>query len=76
MITIYTKTASVRAAIYESSDSEVVKTEKTDTTDEGEQIVKSDTNIVFTADNLPFELTESDIELLIPKVSLQAEPLI
>ena len=55
---------------------EVVKTEKTDTTDASEQIVKSDTNIVFIADSLPFELTESDIELLMPKVSLQAEPLI
>jgi len=60
MLTIYTKASEVRATIYESSDSEVVKTEKTDTTDEGEQIVKSDTNIVFTADNLPFELTEEN----------------
>lgn len=45
---------------------EVVKTEKTDTTDASEQIIKSDTNIIFTADKLPFTLTALQIEKLNP----------
>jgi len=39
---------------------EVVKT------DESEKIIKSDTNIVFTAGNLPFRLTTKDREELNP----------
>jgi len=35
-----------------------------------------ETVLGFPAGEFPFELTESDIELLMPKVSLQAEPLI
>jgi len=46
--------------------SEVVKTEKTDTTDASEQTIKSDTDIVFTSDNLPFTLTALQIEKLTP----------
>lgn len=45
---------------------QVVKTEKTDITDASEQILKSDTNIIFTADNLPFTLTALQIEKLNP----------
>jgi len=45
---------------------EVVKTEATDTTDASEQVIKSDTNIVFTADQLPFTLTVEEIEGLNP----------
>lgn len=43
-----------------------VKTEKTDTTDESIQIVKSDTDIVFSKP-YPFELTAEDLEMLNPK---------
>lgn len=49
--------------------SQVVKTEKTDTTDASEQTVKSDTNIIFMADKLPFELTEKDIAILTPIIN-------
>lgn len=45
---------------------QIIKTAKTDTTDASEQIVKSDTNIVFTGDNLPFTLTALQIEKLNP----------
>ena len=44
-----------------------VKTEKTETTDESIQVVKSDKDIVFLSGNLPFELTAEDIEALNPK---------
>jgi len=46
---------------------QVVKTEKTDTTDASEQIVKYDTNIVFLCGHLPFTLTDDDILELTPK---------
>jgi len=43
-----------------------LKTEKTDTTDASIQILKTDKDIVFTADNLPFTLTALQIEKLNP----------
>ena len=44
-----------------------LKTEKTDTTDASIQILKTDKDIIFTADKLPFKLTEKQIEFLNPK---------
>jgi len=50
--------------------SQVVKVEATDATDASEQIIKSDTNIVFKADKLPFKLSAKEIEKLNPTPSV------